>query len=204
MIDLKPGQCIYIPNGVLTEEIKEQITKGSIKRMSDEVYYKFGIGILGEIPFDEDYFDNNVLIGKDQVNGYLTSHSFFNLIGLTTQVPVKRFIVTNIDAKDVKLHWTKVIKPKIKVNEENWRILQFLDFLEGVDYIACFNADVGLNYLIRFFKWIKEKNEERLELLIILSELYSKELQAKVVKLLYDYITFKQFIISQDFQTLKL
>lgn len=154
MSDLNPGECMYFPNEIIPENIRLLIKSGKLKKVSNKVYYKVGNGLLGEIPFNEDYYDDNVLIGVDHSNGYLTSYSFFNRMGFTTQVPVKRFIVSNVDS-DIELVWTKVLKPKVKITKENWRILQFLDFIEEINYIACFRADCAFNYLLRFLNGYK-------------------------------------------------
>ena len=73
--------------------------------------------------------------------GYISGVDFANQLGLTTQVPMKKEIVTNKATKDyreVMVGNAKVIlrKPKVVVNEENYKVLQFLDLMKDIDLVS--------------------------------------------------------------------
>ena len=98
------------------------------------IYYKTVVtpfGIAG-ISYP-DLIKKVYLTNGDNVIGYESGPSYMNKIGLTTQIPSYTYIVTErakyavLDESDKIL----LLKPVIKVNNENYRYLQFLDMLDN-------------------------------------------------------------------------
>lgn len=66
---------------------------------------------------------------------------FANQLGITTQVSMVCEVVTNKatnDRREVTLANSRVIvrRPRVLINEENYRLLQFLDLMKDIDYFA--------------------------------------------------------------------
>lgn len=81
------------------------------------------------------------------IKGYITGANLFNKVGLTTQVPNIIDIVTN-ECKNNNKYTNKnlnvtIRKPKIKINNENYKYLQLIDLIENKDdiYVEVENMD---------------------------------------------------------------
>lgn len=138
--------------------------KGIIKAEDKGVYYKPVYTIFGEMGLDTNklrklkYLEDR----EGNIKGYIIGAKLFNMLGLTTLVPNVTDIVTN-ECKyhkqyDEKLR-TYIKKPKIKITNENYRYLQFIDILENKDniYIEAENANEILYSIIEEFKLDFEK-----------------------------------------------
>lgn len=77
---------------------------------------------------------------KGNIKGYITGAKLFNNIHLTTQVPNIIDIATN-ECKNFNKYENKnlnviIRKPKIEVNNNNYKYLQLFDLIENKDNIA--------------------------------------------------------------------
>ena len=109
-------------------------------RVSNLRYYQKGIYYLTvRTPFGEAGINKEALIRRKYLAhdmGYETGYTVLYQLGLTTQLPKERAIVTN-RAKDCQRddrNLDVVIRPpKVLVNAQNKQYLQFLDVLELMD-----------------------------------------------------------------------
>lgn len=95
--------------------------------------------------FGNKHLNINKVIDKKYIHygtrqkGYLTGAYLFNKIGLTTQVPKKTLIVTNVclNANDYnnKNLGVTIRKPRIEINDDNYKYLQLFDLLINKDNI---------------------------------------------------------------------
>ncbi|MBR1883961.1 MAG: hypothetical protein IJ809_03325 [Clostridia bacterium] len=99
-------------------------------------YYKPFVGIFGESKLSLIKLRQLKYLKDKQGNikGYITVAKLFNILVLSTQVPNVTDIATN-ECKyhkqyDMKLR-TYISKPKIQINNENYKYLQFIDILEN-------------------------------------------------------------------------
>ena len=124
---------IYVYTNRLVKEKKlVQFLKG--------IYYKPLKGAFGNKKLDVNKVINKKYIhDKNGQKGYFSGAYLFNKIGLTTQIPKEMLIVTNAcpNANDYNNKNLGVIirKPKIKVNEDNYKYLQLFDMLINKDNI---------------------------------------------------------------------
>lgn len=124
---------IYVYTNRLVKEKKlVQFLKG--------IYYKPLKGAFGNKKLDVNKVINKKYIhDKNGQKGYFSGAYLFNKIGLTTQIPKEMLIVTNAcpNANDYNNKNLGVIirKPKIKVNEDNYKYLQLFDVLINKDNI---------------------------------------------------------------------
>lgn len=70
------------------------------------------------------------LMAGDRVIGYETGPSYMNKMGLTTQMSADTFLATD-RTKGVEENGIVIVKPVIRINNENYRYLQFLDMLDN-------------------------------------------------------------------------
>lgn len=151
--------------------------EGIIKAEYKGVYYKPIITMFGEMGLDRTkLIQLKYLNDRDgNIKGYIVGAKLFNMIGLTTLVPNVTDIVTN-ECKyhkqyDEKLR-TYITKPKIKITNENYRYLQFIDILENKEniYIEAKNANEILYKIIQEFnldfekiiKYARETNNKKI------------------------------------------
>ena len=172
---------------VILNRLKKE---GIIRAEYRGVYYKPIISMFGEVPLNTNKLRKlKYLEDKDgNKKGYLIGAKLFNMLGLTTLVPNVTDIVTN-ECKyhkqyDKKLR-TYIRKPKIKITNENYRYLQFIDILENKDniYIEAENANDILYGIIKeckldfekIIKYIRETNSKNvLDKLLVLMNLNFK------------------------------
>ena len=99
---------------------------------------------------------------KGNIKGYITGAKLFNNIHLTTQVPNIIDIATN-ECKNFNKYENKnlnviIRKPKIEVNNNNYKYLQLFDLIENKDNIdiEVENSDeIIYNFIAENAKWIR-------------------------------------------------
>jgi len=134
--------------GRIRAEMKKLSDNGQIKRYDEGIYFiprksifKSGSQLSLIEVISSKYFQNG-----EEICGYMSGLDFANQLGLTTQVPVKKEIVTNKATKDyreTKLATSLIIirKPRVFVTTENYKALQFLDLIKDIDF---FSEETGL------------------------------------------------------------
>ncbi len=110
------------------------------KNNPDFIRYRKGIYYKSmHTPFGDSGIDVVELIKRkylethDEIIGYESGPSYMNKIGLTTQMPNMTYIVTSKAryAKKDKEVGICLLKPVIRVSNDNYRYLQLLDMLEN-------------------------------------------------------------------------
>ena len=158
--------------------------EGIVKNAYKGVYYKRTKSIFGDVPLDIDKLIKLKYIEDkgDNIKGYLTGAKLFNRLGLTTLVPNVTEIVTN-ECKYHKEYDTNlrvyITKPKIKITNENYKYLQFIDVLENKDniHIEAQNVDDIL------YEIIEQSNLDFETLLKYIRETKSKNVLNKILAL---------------------
>lgn len=129
--------------GSIRQQIMKLAEDGRIKRYDTGIYFipkksmfKSGTTLSLDRVLEKKYLENN-----DKRCGYIGGVAFANQLGLTTQVPMTYEVVTNKATKDyreTKLANSRIIlrKPRVTIDENNYRILQFLDLIKDIDYYS--------------------------------------------------------------------
>lgn len=195
-------ECLY-DEPIFIEEIKEYF-KNYIKDNFDNVFksiyvyinrlvhsnkiIQFSKGIYYKPLNRNKLLDVNKVIDKkyimdnNGIKGYITGAYLFNKLGLTTEVPKEMLIVTNEcpNSNDYSNKNLGVIirKPKIPVNEENYKYLQLFDLLINKDDIKV-DTDKEKELIYKFIK------ESELEMEKIF-EYANKINNLKPIKVLYE------------------
>ena len=74
----------------------------------------------------------------EKIIGYYSGYTFANQIGISLQVPLVKEIITNESSAIVRTvhlnnHGFQITKPKVTVNNSNYKVLQLLSLLENYD-----------------------------------------------------------------------
>lgn len=121
---------VYI-NRLVKENILVQIYKG--------IYYKPLKGLFGYKKINLNKIIYKKYIKNEYIKGYYSGAYLFNKIGLTTQVPKDILIVTNECPNNNdyvnKYLGVTIRKPKLEINELNYKYLQLFDLLINKDKI---------------------------------------------------------------------
>ena len=134
-------------NGMSDNYIRQQVKKltdaGLLKRYDTGIYFipkksifKSGTQLSMNRVIERKYSQD-----KNERCGYVSGVAFANQLGITTQVSMICEVVTNNatnDRREITLANSRVIirRPRTPVNEQNYRILQFLDLMKDFDYFA--------------------------------------------------------------------
>lgn len=105
------------------------------------IYYKTVKTPFGYSPINYQKLINDLyIINNNKKIGYISGPSFANRIGLTTEISKYEYITTNNNRVVSGIDNLKLIKPVIKVNDDNYKYLQVLDLLANKNNIY-FNCD---------------------------------------------------------------
>ena len=136
-----------------------------LRRYEKGIYYR-----AEPTPFGESHVDRNRLIAlkyTDQHQGYEGGLSALHQVGLTSQMPNERVIVTNKakagTRQDRKLNIT-IRKPATRITADNIQYLQLLDMLDGLD-----RAPVDAEQPVRILKAYVAKHKLRWETLLAIA-----------------------------------
>lgn len=163
----------------LTSEVtslKSDALRQSMKRMVDnEKLYRYKDGIYF-IPNPNSLFktktisvnkiiEKKYLYKKNQRIGYLTGLSFANLLRLTTQNPGIIEIVTTSEKSQVRIvNYNKrkvsLRKPRVEINNDNYKILQVLDLLTYFDKLSTKPISMAVTNIMNYLNDTKLKKEQ--------------------------------------------
>ena len=125
------------------QQINKLVKNGQIKRFDTGIYYlpQESIFLSGSSLSVDEVIRRKYLLEKGESCGYVGGIVFANRIGLTTQVPGKYEIYTNkatTDLRETSMAGISIIirRPYVKINENNVKVLQFLDLLKEVSDIS--------------------------------------------------------------------
>ena len=131
-------------NNMSQNSIRQQIVNyasdGKLKRYDTGIYFipeKSIFKSSGTLS-QNTVIERKYLVEGSTRCGYISGLNFANRLGITTQVPASCEVVTNKASKDYReatLASEKIIirKPRVTVDESNYKYLQFLDLLKDID-----------------------------------------------------------------------
>ena len=151
-----------ISNGSLRQMLKKLCDQGRLVRYEGGIYYlplqsrlKGGNSLPAEMVAKYKYISR-----KGRINGYYSGFTFANQLGITNQVPYTTEIATNNSGgkfREVNIKGQRIIlrKPKVTINEENYKILQILDLLKDISVYA---DEINLESMDKITKYIASSN----------------------------------------------
>ena len=127
----------------IRQQIKKLTDGGLLKRYDTGIYFipKKSIFKSGTQLSMNKVIEKKYLQDKNNRCGYISGIAFANQLGITTQVSMACEIVTNKatnERREIKLANSRVIirRPRVPVDEKNYRLLQFLDLMKDIDSYA--------------------------------------------------------------------
>lgn len=151
-----------IPGNSLRPMLKELVDSGKLCRYDAGIYYLPGATKLkGLVPISASTVARCKYVNqRGKVRGYYAGYTFANQMGLSLQVPYVQEIVSNetsAKVREIEIKGQRFIlrKPRAEITEDNYRVLQFLDFLVDMDkYLDGSVEDVSA----RLIQIIKDEN----------------------------------------------
>lgn len=143
------------------QQFKQLTDNGKLKRYENGVYYIPKKSRLGtELPLLPDEVIESKYISRNKKTfGYYSGFAFANQIGITTQMPSVKEIVTSEMGNPIKRiekgNRTFVVrKARTEITEDNAKVLQFMDLLKDIEQYSELGGkelkDYLEKYIIRF------------------------------------------------------
>jgi len=142
----------------LRKQLSRYNSQGILEKYSQGVYYIPKETILGRSTLSiDDVINRKYITNDNDIYGFYSGLSFYNKLGISTQVPFVYEIVTNKEksrVREIALKNQKIIlrKPYVKINKNNYLENQFLDFINNAN-----SNDLSDNIDV-LKKYIKDNN----------------------------------------------
>ena len=173
----------------LRKQLSRYNSQGIIEKQSQGVYYIPKETILGKSTLSiNDVIYRKYISDDNEIYGYFSGLSFYNKLGITTQVPFVYEIVTNKEKSRVRkitLKNKKIIlrKPYATINRNNYLEAQFLEFINNANI-----NDIDDNIDI-LKKYIKDNNLNKNIILDLITNYPSKTSKRLIEsRLLYEFV----------------
>ena len=138
-------------DGMTENNIRQQllycVSSGKLRRYDTGIYYipEESIFKSGSLLSQNSVIEKKYLLSDNERFGYISGINFANMIGITSQVPASCEVVTNKASKEyreTRLASAKIIlrKPRVEINGDNYKSLQFLDLLKDIDLYSEFEG----------------------------------------------------------------
>lgn len=174
-----------VSNGNLRKMMKDLCDVGKIKRFDIGIYYLPKQSRLkGGVPLSVDTVAKYKYVCRNgNIEGYYSGYTFANMLGVTTQVPYTIEIVSNnasAKVREIDLQGRRIIlrKSRVPITNENYQILQFLDFLKDANEYSDDENDIFEN---RIRKYIVDENIKKDDV-----DLYIKYYPDKIYRYIYE------------------
>ena len=149
--------------------------KNIIKQYRRGIYYKPKTTPFGEIGIDKEkvIIRQYIETANKERMGYITGPTLWYNLDLTTQIPNRKWIVTNnisrnIEDKELKI---KLIKTKEKITNENYDYFKVIDIIDQIEQIQ----DLDTSKLKIFIEnELSELRTDQLEELLRIATKYKK------------------------------
>ena len=173
----------------LRKQLSRYNSQGIIEKYSQGVYYIPKETILGKSTLSiNDVIYRKYISDDNEIYGFFSGLSFYNKLGITTQVPFVYEIVTNKEKSRVRkitLKNNKIIlrKPYATINRNNYLEAQFLEFINNAN-INDINDNIDI-----LKKYIKDNNLNKNIILDLITNYPSKTSKRLIEsRLLYEFV----------------
>ena len=173
----------------LRKQLSRYNSQGILEKYSQGVYYIPKETILGRSTLSiDDVINRKYITNDNDIYGFYSGLSFYNKLGISTQVPYVYEIVTNKEKSRVRETTLKnqniiLRKPYVKINKNNYLENQFLDFINNAN-----SNDLSDNIDV-LKKYIKDNNLNK-NVMLDLITYYPSKTSKKLIesRLLYEFI----------------
>ena len=173
----------------LRKQLSRYNSQGILEKYSQGVYYIPKETILGRSTLSiDDVINRKYITNDNDIYGFYSGLSFYNKLGISTQVPYVYEIVTNKEKSRVRETTLKnqniiLRKPYVKINKNNYLENQFLDFINNAN-----SNDLSDNIDV-LKEYIKDNNLNK-NVILDLITYYPSKTSKKLIesRLLYEFI----------------
>lgn len=166
MEDLR-GDVDFLSSEALRQAMKRMVDKGEICRFKSGIYFipnpnsvlKTKTLSVNKI-INKKYLYNN-----EQRIGYLTGLSFANSLKLTTQNPGVIEVVTAAEKAAIRIvNYNKrkvaLRKPRVEINNDNYKVLQVLDLLTNFDKLSVQPIKTATENILNYLSDVKVTKDQ--------------------------------------------
>ncbi len=150
--------------GAAAKALSRLVSKGTIRRYKNGLYYKPKNTVFGEVKPREDVLLEKYLFEKNKQIAYVTGTRLYNQLGLTTQVP--KVVRVACMEKQIKTKIGNIIvkpaKSYVHVTKKNVPLLQVLDVIKDFKNIPDFDKEQGINFLKEYIYSLSDTEKEKL------------------------------------------
>lgn len=173
----------------LRKQLSRYNSQGIIEKYSQGVYYIPQNTLLGKSTLSiNDVINRKYITNDEEIYGFFSGLSFYNKLGISTQVPFVYEIVSNKErsrVREITLKKQRIIlrRPYVTINKNNYLEAQFLDFINNAK-----NNDINDN--IETLKKYINDNKLNKSIVIDLITYYPSKVSKKLIesRLLYEFI----------------
>lgn len=165
----KPNEPIFVSDvelpvsdNNLRQMFKTLCDSGKIKRFDTGIYYIPKKSVLKNgVPLAADEVAvAKYIIKKGKIDGFYSGYTFANQLGISTQVPYVKEIVSNnasTRVKEVTVRNKRILlrRARTTITNENYVVLQFLDLLKDLEQYY----DIGFDEVCeRLSRYVRDEN----------------------------------------------
>ncbi|MGN0617583.1 MAG: DUF6088 family protein [Ruminiclostridium sp.] len=149
------------------QQFRRLTDEGKLKRYENGIYYipkKSQLG--GELTLlPDDVIECKYISRNQRIFGYYSGYTLANQVGVTTQVPAIKEIVTNKIGNPIKRiekgnRVFVIRKARTEITEDNFRVLQFLDLLKDLEKYSELYGQELTDCLKRYMKMFNISKSE--------------------------------------------
>lgn len=173
-----------VTDGNLRQMFKTLCDTGKIKRFDTGIYYIPKASVLkGGVPLAADEVAvAKYIIRKGKVDGFYSGYTFANQLGISTQVPYVKEIVSNnasTRVKEVNVRNKKILlrRARTEITNENYVVLQLLELLKDLEQYYDISFE---NVCERLKKYVLTENIKKADV-----DKYIEDFPDKVYKNIY-------------------
>ena len=173
-----------VTDGNLRQMFKTLCDTGKIKRFDTGIYYIPKASVLkGGVPLAADEVSvAKYIIRKGKVDGFYSGYTFANQLGISTQVPYVKDIVSNnasTRVKEVNVRNKKILlrRARTEITNENYVVLQLLELLKDLEQYYDISFE---NVCERLKKYVLTENIKKADV-----DKYIEDFPDKVYKNIY-------------------
>ena len=151
------------PNAVI-KAVSRLIAKNQLARFSKGKFYIPKKGLLGFCKPSDSELVRSMLYKGGRLRGYVTGLSLYNRLGLTTQVPRTITLAFNggRQEKDFGTIRVKTVVTRIRIEEQDVKLLQYLDVLKDIKNIPDSDINQSLKIMRRYISRLSNNDQTRL------------------------------------------
>jgi hypothetical protein len=149
--------------------VSRMVSDRKIERLSKGKFYVPKTGVLGPRKPTDSELIRSMLYKNGRLRGYITGPALYNRLGLTTQVPRTITLALNggRQEKDFGTIRIKTVIARTAINEQDVKLLQYLDVLQDIKNIPDTTTNLSLKIMKRNISGLSQSECDRFTTLAV-------------------------------------